>query len=97
MTALNFKPVGTSSDLSKGGNGSFTPLTTGMDKAMMKTSNPFAKLKDERMDFKANRDPVFIAFDHLENQPVSKLAQDYVKENVQASINKMIKKFKKAF
>lgn len=42
---------------------------------------------DSRMRFRNSTDPVYIAFEYLDNQPVSVLAASFVKE----SINDVIK------
>ena len=36
--------------------------------------------KDARMRFKNSKDPVYVAFDYIDNQPLSQLAVDFVKD-----------------
>lgn len=75
------KAAGSSGSFSSGGSGRFAPLRRGQSVNASQT-NPFAKSRYDRMNFKSSRDPVYMAFDHLDKQPVSKLAKDFVKENI---------------
>ena len=36
--------------------------------------------KDARMRFKNSKDPVFVAFDYIDNQSIPELAADFVKD-----------------
>ena len=38
--------------------------------------------KDARMRFKNSKDPVYVAFDYLDKQPLGKLAVEFVKESI---------------
>ena len=38
--------------------------------------------KDRRMRFKNAKDPVYVAFDYLDRQPLKKLAIDFVKDSI---------------
>ena len=38
--------------------------------------------KDARMRFKNSKDPVYVAFDFIDNQPLSQLAVDFVKDSL---------------
>ncbi len=37
---------------------------------------------DPRMRFRNSADPIYVAFDYIDNQPLSKLATSFVKESV---------------
>lgn len=38
--------------------------------------------KDARMRFKNSKDPVYVAFDFIDNQSISQLAVDFVKDSI---------------
>ena len=66
----------------KTGDGNFTPLKRkkGNKKSATEEMDMLDK-KDIRMRFKNSRDPVYIAFEYLEKQPLKKLAIDFIKES----------------
>ena len=37
---------------------------------------------DHRMRFRNSKDPIYIAFDYIDNQPLDKLAKEFFKETV---------------
>jgi len=49
---------------------------------------------DPRMRFRNSQDPVYVAFEYVDNQPISKLAQSFVKDQVKGLI-KFVSKFSK--
>ncbi len=81
------KPAGSSGQFGGGGSGRFRPMRR---KQRGNSSNPFAQPRFDRMSFKASKDPVYVAFDHLDKQPVSKLAKDFVKETFAIPFTKWI-------
>lgn len=74
--------VGTSND--KTGNGRYTPLKRKKKESKKSLTEEMDILdqKDIRMRFKNSRDPVLIAFEHLEKQSLKKLAIDFVKDSI---------------
>ena len=69
----------------RGGNGRYVPMRrkrkgTNLDGA----TDPmdFINKKDARMRFKNSKDPIYVAFDFIDKQPVSQLAVDFVKDSV---------------
>lgn len=42
--------------------------------------------KDRRMRFRNSKDPIYIAFEYLDSQPLDKLAKDFVKETINDSM-----------
>ena len=77
----------TSSNFSQGGNGKYKPLKTKAkgEKSQAGVYDPFNPAYD-RMRFKNSRDPVFVAFDHVDKQSPLKLTADLIKEGVTNSI-----------
>ncbi len=90
--------LSTSSDLTKGGNGKYRPLKTkgGSSKAAAGVYDPFNPSYN-RMSFKSTKDPVFIAFEHIEKQNPIKLTTDLIKDGITSSINTIGKKLVKLF
>ena len=43
--------------------------------------------KDRRMRFRNSKDPIYIAFDFLERQPLDKLAKEFVKDTIKDTMN----------
>lgn len=69
----------------KTGNGRYTPLKRRKkdeNKKNLSEQMDILDKKDIRMRFKNSRDPVLIAFEYLENQPLKRLAIDFVKESI---------------
>lgn len=77
----------------KNGNGSYTPLRR-KKKAKKETSAEADLLdqKDARMRFKNSKDPVYVAFEYLDRQPLRKLAADFVRDSI-AEIIIFVSKF----
>ena len=46
---------------------------------------------DRRMRFRNSKDPIYIAFDFLEQQPVDKLAKEFVKDTIKDSTSAVLK------
>ena len=46
--------------------------------------------KDRRMRFRNSKDPIYIAFDYLENQPLDKLAKDFFKDTVKDTMDNIM-------
>lgn len=44
-------------------------------------------LNDKRMRFKNSRDPIYVAFDHLQKQSMKRLAKDFVKDLINEGIS----------
>ncbi len=45
-------------------------------------NNTVLGINDPRMRFRNSADPIYVAFDYIDNQPLSKLATSFVKESV---------------
>lgn len=41
---------------------------------------------DRRMRFRNSKDPIYIAFDYLDSQPIDKLAKDFFKDTVKETM-----------
>ena len=68
----------------KTGNGRYTPLKRRKkeDKKELCEQMDILDKKDIRMRFKNSKDPIYVAFDVLDRQPLRKLAADFVKESL---------------
>ena len=77
----------TSGNFTQGGNGKYKPLFTKKkdEKSQAGVYDPFNPAYD-RMRFKNSRDPIFIAFDHVDKMNPVKLTADLIKEGVTSSI-----------
>ena len=75
-------PTGAAND--KTGNGRYTPLRRRKKEPKKGLTEQMDILdqKDIRMRFRNSRDPVFIAFEYLDKQPLKTLAMDFVKESI---------------
>ena len=69
----------------RGGNGQFRPMAR-RPKQLEKTLATIDK-KDIRMRFRNSRDPLYIAFDYLDNRPVQELAKEFVKDSIYEIMN----------
>ncbi len=69
----------------RGGNGQFRPLAR-RPKQLEKALSTIDK-KDIRMRFRNSRDPLYIAFDYLDQRPVQELAKDFVKDSIYEIMN----------
>ncbi len=72
------KPGNSSGYMGNGGSGKFVPMRR---KSGQKPDDLFANTGQGMMNFEGN-DPVYMIFKHLDSQPVSKLADDFIKENI---------------
>ena len=78
----------------RGGNGRYTPLrisATGVDE-MTEAQKQAAidrlnALNDKRMRFKNSRDPIYVAFDHMQRQSLKRLAQEFVKDLIEEGVS----------
>ena len=98
-TSLSGDRLSTSADITKGGNGKYSPLRKkgGNDKKKNSGAyDPFCPTYD-RMRFKNSRDPIFVAFDHIEKQSPLKLTKDLIKDSIEDSINTIGKTLVKLF
>ncbi|MGN0014855.1 MAG: hypothetical protein ACI37T_05500 [Candidatus Gastranaerophilaceae bacterium] len=41
---------------------------------------------DPRMRFRNSQDPIYVAYEYVDNQPISKLAQSFVKDQIKGVI-----------
>lgn len=71
----------TSMNNNRGGNGQFSPLMRRPNGKLAANLDVIDK-KDIRMRFRNSRDPLYIAFDYLDNKPVQQLAVDFVKDSI---------------
>lgn len=81
------KAAQSSGEFASGGSGKFKSLRKKAKSTQASGYNPFEP-KYDRMSFKASQDPVYKAFEYLDNQPISKLAADFVKENITMPMNR---------
>ena len=97
-TSLSGDRLSTSADITKGGNGKYKPLKTrnANGKSKAGTYDPFNPSFD-RMRFKNSRDPIFVAFDHIEKQNPFKLTTDFISEGITESISTIGKKLVNLF
>ncbi len=66
----------------RGGNGrGYMPMRRRGGQGGRNASTPNYR-KDARMRFKNSKDPVFVAFDYIDNQTIPELAADFVKDAV---------------
>lgn len=64
----------------RGGSGrGYVPMRQGKNGRGKSTPN---YRKDPRMRFKNSKDPVYVAFDFIDNQSISQLAVDFVKDSL---------------
>ena len=72
----------------RGGNGQFRPLLRKAQKEnRLQASLSVIDKKDIRMRFKNSRDPLYIAFDYMDQRPVKDLAIDFVKDSIFDFVN----------
>lgn len=67
----------------KNGNGKYKPLRTRKVKKSKKSAGEFSYLSnnDSRMRFNNSQDPIYFAFEVLENRTVPQLVGDFVKDS----------------
>jgi len=65
----------------RGGNGQFSAFRRQQNNNK-RMSNNILERKDSRMRFKNSRDPIYIIFDHLDKQPLDKLAKEFVQDSI---------------
>ncbi len=73
----------------KGGNGRYAPLRRKVKEQEEEINADIEllnMLNDPRMRFKNSRDPIYVAFDHLQRQSLKRLATDFVKDLVNDSV-----------
>jgi len=87
-----------SGNFTNGGSGKFKPLRR-KNSTETKDQNSFDPFKQRynRMAFKASRDPVYSAFDYVENQSLSKITSDFIQENIKYPLNQLYGKLTNAF
>ncbi len=84
---MAINPAGNSQN-NRGGNGQFRPLLRKAQKENRLQANlAILDKKDLRMRFKNSRDPLYIAFDYIDNRPVQELAVDFVKDSLFDIVN----------
>jgi len=73
----------TSTGNNRGGNGKYRPLRKRSKKASGESVNEFTYLDkfDTRMRFNSSQDPIYSAFEYLEQRSVTELALDFVKDS----------------
>ncbi len=71
-----------------GGNGQFSSLRR---QANQNNNNSFNSevfdQNDSRMRFRNSVDPIYVAFDYVDSQPISKLATSFVKDSIFGIMN----------
>ena len=76
-----------------GGNGGYIPFGLTLrqrptEEAFLDVNiNNLNALNDKRMRFKNSRDPIYIAFDHLQRQSVKRLAKDFFKDLINEGVS----------
>ena len=84
---MAINPAGNSQN-NRGGNGQFRPLLRrAQQENRLQANLALLDKKDLRMRFKNSRDPLYIAFDYIDNRPVQELAVDFVKESLFDIVN----------
>lgn len=72
----------TNTQNNKTGNGNYSPLKRKKKQGRSATEEmDLLDKKDIRMRFRNSKDPVYVAFEHLDKQPLPKLAMDFVKDS----------------
>ena len=72
----------------RGGNGQFRPLfRKAQQENKLQANLAMIDKKDIRMRFKNSRDPIYIAFDYLDQRPIQDLAVDFVKDSLFDIVN----------
>lgn len=68
----------------RGGNGKFLPLKRSKKAIAELDNNEFSYLDamDSRMRFNNSKDPIYFAFEYLEQRSVAQLAGDFVKDSL---------------
>lgn len=67
-----------------GGNGQFSSLRRRANQQSNNNNSNSRILEqtDPRMRFRNSADPIYVAYQYVDNQPISKLATSFVKESV---------------
>ena len=76
----------TNTENNRTGNGNYKPLKRRKEKEEKEFDQDILDKKDRRMRFKNSKDPIYVAFEYIDKQPLKKLAIEFVKD----SINDMI-------
>lgn len=72
----------TTAENNRGGSGrGYMPMRGRRQVARKGTSQPNYR-KDPRMRFKNSKDPVYVAFDFIDNQSIPQLAADFVRDSL---------------
>jgi hypothetical protein len=92
--ATSFMTMPISNTFSSGGSGKFKPLKRNNYHEEYEDQDSFDPFepKYNRMAFKSSTDPVYMAFDYVENQSLSKITSDFIQENIKYPINKLYEK-----
>ena len=74
----------TNTENNRTGSGSYKPLKRNpkRENKEQEKQTDVMEQKDRRMRFKNAKDPVYVAFDYLDRQPLKKLAIDFVKDSI---------------
>ena len=69
------------------GSGRYTPLRRKKkqneeQQEQEQNQSDVLEQKDRRMRFKNSKDPVYVAFDYLDKQPLKKLAIEFVRDSI---------------
>ncbi|MCQ2958055.1 MAG: hypothetical protein MJ180_04025 [Candidatus Gastranaerophilales bacterium] len=79
----------TAGSFAQGGNGKYKGLKNRKPQLSKKNSGAYDPFNPayNRMRFKNSRDPIYIAFDHIDKQSPLKLTTDLIKDGIESSIN----------
>ncbi len=84
---MAINPAGNTNN-NRGGNGQFRPLLRkAQQENRLQANLAILDQKDIRMRFKNSRDPLYIAFDYIDNRPVQELAVEFVKDSLFDIVN----------
>lgn len=64
------------------GNGQFSSLRRSVQETQQQGGKTALDLNDPRMRFRNSADPLYVAYEYIDNQPLSTLAASFVKESV---------------
>ena len=87
--STTLKPAGASNFFAGGGSGSYSPL-----RKINKEANNF-KFMDSKPAL--SDDMVYVVFQHIDNQPISQLAIEFVQENITTPIIQLISTISRQF
>lgn len=73
----------TGTENNSGGNGQFSSLRRRANQQANNNSNGVSlENTDPRMRFRNSADPIYVAYQYVDSQPISKLASSFVKESI---------------